>query len=123
MYFRIDLHFPAGHYQQASEKAWLAVDQALKKLALAKDKPIKYLKKHVRKREFADFLGEIDSDIPWLFAMAEQLHDNFYDGTLQSEMITLRFEQIEKKLFGKLDKFEKDGEVTLNDFFDKYPQK
>ena len=92
-----------GHHMQASEKAWGAAAHAIKSVAEL------YRWPHDSHADLFRAVNRIvrltgDPEILALFAVANALHQNFYEGWLDAEYIATSIEHV-KRLLVKLDAF------------------
>ena len=90
-----------GDVRQAAEKGWGAAAQMLK--AIAEDRGWE----HERHRHFSRIASRLryelgDGDLYRQFRVAEGLHENFYEDTLQTEDVALDLLDVEL-LLDKLD--------------------
>ena len=98
-----DAALVAGNGRQASEKGWGAAASEVKSVAE---------RRGWRRDTHADLFGVVDSivrlsgdeEIGDLFASAEGLHQNIYEGWLSDEYIAYNIECV-KRLLTKLDAF------------------
>jgi hypothetical protein len=82
--------------EKASEFLWGAMTQALKAVALSKDK---MLKSHNDIRKYAfEFRKSGDEDIYYAFSMAQSLHSNFYETGLSMEDVNIGANEIKKAM-------------------------
>ena len=86
-----------GYVRQASEKGWGAVAQMLKAVAEHRGW------EHERHRHFSRIASRLryelgDGDLYRQFRVAEGLHENFYEDTLQAEDVELDLLDVERLL-------------------------
>ena len=89
-----------GQLTQASEKFWGAVAESIKAVAESRGWS------HARHRHLSVAIARLyeevkDPEIPRLYASAESLHANFYEGFAPESMVKLYYEDA-KRLIGKL---------------------
>ena len=83
-----------GDFQQASEKGWGAAALMVKEIARRKGL---YHRSHRSLQQVINKLYDETGDPEWtsLFAIAESLHQNFYENWSTANVITLRILQVE----------------------------
>ena len=82
--------------EKASEFLWGAMAQALKAVAMSKDK---LLKRHDDIKKYAlEFRKSGDEDIYYAFNMAQSLHSNFYEMGLSLDDVIIGADEIKKAI-------------------------
>ncbi len=86
----------AGDAEKASEFLWGSMAQALKAVAMSKDK---LLKRHDDIKKYAlEFRKSGDEDIYYAFNMAQSLHSNFYETGLSLDDVIIGADEIKKAI-------------------------
>ena len=96
-YFENALKFiAAGDAEKASEFLWGSMAQALKAVAMSKDK---LLKRHDDIKKYAlEFRKSGDEDIYYAFNRAQSLHSNFYETGLSLDDVIIGADEIKRAI-------------------------